>query len=489
MSCWKVTGSRAQLRTILEIQDRTLGRTDPDTQDTIKQLAGAIDDQGRHGEAEQLFQEIVDFHDQRPVTVGKLQAKEALAVVIFRQGRFDEAEQMIRDIIISKKEFLGPEHILTLHSMDNLAHALLDSGRFADAEKLCREILEIRERINPEPEHRFTWNTKFALASALSNQQQLEAAEKLIREVVQERMTARGPAHPSTLKSRKLLADILTEQARYHEAAPVYRNVLTIQKKQLRPNHPNTLATTSNLARSYWLQNQTDESIPLYEELVDHCKQELGEDHPMTLMLIGNLGVNYQAVGRFEEALPRLQQVYGFRDKNPQLHVFTYSLIDAYVQLTQMDNAKQVAEEYLSWIRDNLPPSSSQMVTALSSLCTYYFIPAEAYPRAEKLLRECLEIQESVSPDHWWTFSIKFKLGEVLCAEKQFVEAEDLLQDGYRGLLRHEKSISPLAKTKIEERMARLVKLYEVANEDANAIEWRKKLESFQTKKTTDNEN
>ena len=54
-----------------------------------------------------------------------------------------------------RRRVLGPEHLDTLKSMNNLALVLDDEGHYAEAEKLDRETLDVMRRVlGPEhPEH------------------------------------------------------------------------------------------------------------------------------------------------------------------------------------------------------------------------------------------------------------------------------------------------------------------------------------------------
>jgi hypothetical protein len=54
------------------------------------------------------------------------------------EGRYAEAEKLDRETLDIRRRVLGPEHPVTLTSMNNLAIVLADEGRYAEAEKLDR---------------------------------------------------------------------------------------------------------------------------------------------------------------------------------------------------------------------------------------------------------------------------------------------------------------------------------------------------------------
>ena len=76
--------------------------------------------------------------------------------------------------------------------------------------------------------------------------------------------------------------------------------------------------------------------------------------------------------------------------------------------------------------------------------------------------------------------------------EQQFVEAEQLLLDGYEGMLQREDSIPPIKTIRFIESMQRLVDHYQSWHEikpndgfETKAALWKRKLEEYQVRGET----
>jgi len=110
------------------------------------------DAQGRHTEAEQLYQQTLTIArrtlgEKHPFT---LQIMNGLANVYFHQRNYAEAEKLYRQTLDIQRRTLGEEHPATARTMDNLAVACANQGRNAEAEQLSREALEILQRIQDQ---------------------------------------------------------------------------------------------------------------------------------------------------------------------------------------------------------------------------------------------------------------------------------------------------------------------------------------------------
>jgi tetratricopeptide (TPR) repeat protein len=112
---------------------------------------------------------------------------------LYREGRYVEMEKLERDTLAIQQRVLGPEHSLTLRSMNNLGLALENEGRVAEAEQEYRQTYEI-ERRTLGPEHPLTLNTLQFEAGALSREGRYEEAKKLYREAIQEAVKSNQPS-------------------------------------------------------------------------------------------------------------------------------------------------------------------------------------------------------------------------------------------------------------------------------------------------------
>ena len=96
---------------------------------------------------------------------------------------------MQRTLRIDEKA-LGPDHLNTAQSLNNLAAVYGDQGRYEEAVPLYQRALAIREK-------------------------------------------ALGPDHPNTAQSLNNLASLYGRQGRYEEAESLFQRALAIQEKAL----------------------------------------------------------------------------------------------------------------------------------------------------------------------------------------------------------------------------------------------------------------
>ncbi|EPS34465.1 hypothetical protein PDE_09429 [Penicillium oxalicum 114-2] len=125
------------------------GTEDKDALKSTAILAMAYREEGRWGEAEQLFAQVMetsktklgaDHHDT-------LMSMANLASTLCNQGRWEEAEQLEVQVMETRKTKLGADHPNTLTSMANLAFTWKSIGRSADAIDLLKTCVLKQEQI------------------------------------------------------------------------------------------------------------------------------------------------------------------------------------------------------------------------------------------------------------------------------------------------------------------------------------------------------
>jgi eukaryotic-like serine/threonine-protein kinase len=333
----------------------------------------------------------------------------------------------VRDVAIAK---LGPDHPLTLTTLQNLAANYTLAGK-------VREAIALLER------------TRDAETAKL------------------------GPDHPLTLTTLYNLAETYRTDGRFREAIELHERVRAARIAKLGPDHPDTVHTLHGLAVTYWFAKQLDRSVPLFEDVLKRMEARLGRTHATTQLVVANLGVNYKDAGRLGEAIPLLEEAY--RSRLPSLRSVGEALFDAYVTAGRRTEAAKMVTELLADARKTLPKESPQLADVLAAL-GFGLIQVKAYADAEPLLRECLPIREKAQPELWKTFNAKSLLGGAVLGQTEYAKAEPLLLAGYDGMKRREATIPPHLKLRLTEALERLVQLYDATNKPDEASRWRKEL-------------
>ncbi|OQD74234.1 hypothetical protein PENANT_c182G01300 [Penicillium antarcticum] len=121
------------------------GAEDEDTLNSTAMLALAYRLEGRWGEAEQLFVQVMETHKTKLGAdhPSMLTSMANLALTYMNQGRWEEAEQLEVQVMETRKTKLGADHPDTLTSMANLASTFWKQGRWEEAEQLNLQVMEM----------------------------------------------------------------------------------------------------------------------------------------------------------------------------------------------------------------------------------------------------------------------------------------------------------------------------------------------------------
>ncbi|EED17856.1 kinesin light chain, putative [Talaromyces stipitatus ATCC 10500] len=177
-----------------------------------------------------------EFREQQQQYIDYIQK---VGACLYSDGRNNEAEKLLAQVMMDRKQVLGPEHPVTLASMNNLSLTYLNQGRWKEAEALQVQVME-------------TWKQ------------------------------ALGPEHPSTLTSMSNLSVTYQNQGRWKEAEELGVQATETRKQVLGPEHPDTLTSMCNLAYTWKSLGNIQAAFALMEECFELRIKALGPDHPDT---------------------------------------------------------------------------------------------------------------------------------------------------------------------------------------------------------------
>jgi tetratricopeptide (TPR) repeat protein len=341
---------------------------------------------------------------------------------------------MLEAVLAKRKSVLGADHPDTLLSSHNLAGALQQSGQGAKAAALLEESLE-KSKAKLGADHPITLHLMNNLATAYLATGQLAKALPLFQETLAKRKTNLGPDHPDTLTSMGFLGSAYKAAGQLAKAVPLLEETLAQQNSSLGPDHPSTLVGLNNLAAAYEASGQLAKAIPLHEEFLRRSKAKFGPDHKTTRIAMANLG-------------------------------------KVYVEAREGEKAATTLAALVETMRRHSPVGSPTFAGLLAQVSTD-LMECGQHAAAEPLLRECLAIREKNEPDDSTIFSTQAMLGAALIGQKKYAEAEPLLLSGYEGMKAREKSIPPVAGSRILESLDLLVELYTATRKPDEAKKFR----------------
>jgi tetratricopeptide (TPR) repeat protein len=127
------------------------GEDHPEVAASLTNLAELYREQGRHDEAEPLYQRALTIQarllgDEHPATATVLND---LGSLYTAQRRYAEAEPFFRRALTIREKTLGPDHPYVATTLENLGGLYLALGRHTEAEPLLRRARGIRDEAPP----------------------------------------------------------------------------------------------------------------------------------------------------------------------------------------------------------------------------------------------------------------------------------------------------------------------------------------------------
>jgi tetratricopeptide (TPR) repeat protein len=359
-------------------------------------LAALYHTVGQHKAAEPLFR-LCTEHGNRmlgpdhPITLTSINS---LAGIYMTQGKYDAAEPLFHQCMEGRSRTLGGEHPDTLTIINNLAGLYRTQGKYDVAEPLLQRCIEGQSRVLGG-EHQDTLMSINNLALVYWDQGNYGAAEPLYLECAEKGSRVLGEDHPDTLLNVNNLAMLYTAQGHYGDAEPLQRRCMESNIRLLGPAHPDTLTSINNLGALYKVQGKYDEAQPLFQRCVESRSRTLGAEHPDTLTSISNLAGLYRVQGNYDIAEPLCRQC--------------------------MESRSRV-----------LGAEHPDTLTSVNNLALLYWAQGN-YEAAEPLYLRCLEIQSRVlGAEHPDTLTCVNNLGMLYKAQGKYDEAEPLLQRCYQ---------------------------------------------------------
>ena len=302
--------AQKQLEPALALTRQALGEQHAYTLDSMNELAGVYQVQGRYAEAEPLFARLVEVRS-RLLGEGHtdtLAVMNNLALLYSQQGKYALAEPLQLKVLEARRRMSGAEHPGTLINMVNLAITYMNQGKYALAEPLHSKVVETRVRTLGR-EHPSTLNSMRNLAALYYYEGRYGQAQELLTTVLDIQRRVRGEEHPDTLYTRNALGRVYDAQGEPTLAEALYLNVLEIGRRVLGEENPDRLLAMHNLATLYRRQHKDSEAEKLYLKVLESRRRILGPAHPDTANSAIGLSLVWLDGKKYRQAEPLLREV------------------------------------------------------------------------------------------------------------------------------------------------------------------------------------
>lgn len=229
-------------------------------------------------------------------------------------------------------------------------------------------------------------DTLHELARILRRQKKLAEAEIVARQAFHTKERAWGPVHAETAHELEYLADVYSTMGCHAQAALVFEEAMRRHEAA-----PTRRAVQLNILAEFWLRcERPDKAEPLLRRALD-----LADKHLDPL---------------WTKRLP-----------------FLVNLCDACARLGQLDEADQLIQEAIALARKIAPAQSWSVASCQHQLASVRRKQGR-FPEAEEIVRRAIAILRSCDGEDAVCDEELHLLGDVLCAQARWVEAEECYQ-------------------------------------------------------------
>jgi serine/threonine protein kinase len=421
------------------LREAELGPDDPDTLETMNDLAMAYQETDRIREAIGLMEETLrrqkaKLGSNHPHTLNSMNN---LAAAYYADARLDQATRLWRETLNLRRAHLGDEHHETLATMHNLAVAYHEMGRLSDAIPLFQETLALKRK-KLGSTHAETLATVNALAVAYRVAGRLNESVPLFEEALKLRKDHLGPDHGDTLNTMLQLAATYLAAGRWADALPMFQETVKLHASKLGADHLDTLNASANLAECYRVTGGWSEAIALLEKTLALQKSKLSADHPDTLITLNFLGVAYRSAGRLGDCVRISEEVVKLRKAkigtdHPRTLASMNNLALAYLVTGRSREALPLAEETLALRKAKLGEDHPETVASMNTLALALRANGRL-PEALVFFQSALDLAKAkLGTDHPDTLEVVNNLACAYDRTGKLSQAEELFRDALAG--------------------------------------------------------
>ncbi|RLP93473.1 FxSxx-COOH system tetratricopeptide repeat protein [Micromonospora sp. CV4] len=255
---WADEGDWAQAVQVgVDIFQRRLSRVSSTTIDGplvafANNLAAALADSGRLGDADSLYQSLhstlkVATAMSPEVFAALVTARHNWATVLDELGKLDNAESVYREVLNDKHLVYGSAHPETIVSLLGLAQVLRRRGDCTGALSLAENAFAGAGRALGEY-HPLTVSALDVLAAVSDDMGDAAASFVFAERAYGRRRDAVGAQHPSTIEALYILAGITRRAGDVGRAENLFEHLVELLRESLGPKHPKTVGAVRELA-------------------------------------------------------------------------------------------------------------------------------------------------------------------------------------------------------------------------------------------------
>jgi len=408
----------------------------------------------------------------------------------------------------------GMDHPFLAGTLSDVGIALMSMNRAADALPKLKASFNMYQRLCAQ--HGMTDHVD--LAQSQNNVGLCLMDLGRVQEALMELESAKGiyqrifdGNHPSMIKCVSNMGGCLQRLGRDSDALSKFEAALTMARRLYHTDHPDLALALNNVAACLHSLGHSAEALPKFEAALEMCERLSQGDHPDVAQSLNNVAFCLDSLGRSPEALPKFEAALEMYQRlypgdHPDVARGLNNLAGVRQDLGRAAEAEPLYQQALEMKQRLYPGDHPSVAESLNNLASVRYDLGRA-AGVEPLFQQALEMRQRLYPgDHpqvWLRYNSMSLLGGALLAQvtgddpaaheaalARLREAEPLLLDGFNGM-KDDPRVPTAGQTggadRKREALERIVKLYDAWHaaepdqaHDAQAAEWRAKLEEYQ---------
>ncbi|MEL7500680.1 MAG: serine/threonine-protein kinase [Planctomycetota bacterium] len=309
-----------------------------------------------------------------------------LAYARTSNGQYEDARQLLEQRL-KLQESLDEDDAEKLMTRHNLARNLVAVRMAAEAETILKDVIARRTR-TLGPAHLDTLASIDELAKAYQIMGDSDRALHQFNEAIQRSRKSLGPTHPETLHSVNGYGSALVQYERYDEAIAVLEEVLDEVKDEQGKVPFASQSVLNNLANAYSCVGRLDDAIEAHQSILAQRREVLDASHPNLSSSLFNLGVCYQDAGKLDLARANLEEALELRERHLPDGDFRTNMVRLRLSRVYRDlELSQDAKRLLTDIATSSQPDSTINLAANDGL-TVFLLEAKKFKQALATLKE-----------------------------------------------------------------------------------------------------
>ena len=419
----------------------------------IFSAADPFNAQGREVTADELLERGAANIQKNLNEVPEVRAQmlESIGFAFQRQNKFKKAVPLLEQALAIRRETEHPPGEQVATSLLNLADALRGEGNYASAEGYYRQALNLTRQVSGE-RHQRAAAVMVSMARLEQAQGRLDDAVQLLSEAIAIYIERLGEEHKEVGTAYTDLASVQLWKDDLAAAETSERKAVRILQAQVARTDPDYATALGALGLILVKRDQLPEAEKLLTESLELHRTVFAPDHPRLAGVLDALGILYNKRGEYQKAIDSAEEAltitrHAYGERHFLVGYYLDSLANLEFKAGRTASALKHVQAALDVYREKLPADNAHVASSENLLGEVLLARGDARGAVPPLRHAISVNTNAYGATTWRTARSQSTLGAALSRLGQFDEAEQLLVDSHRVLLKELGATDPLTRT------------------------------------------